>query len=99
MEWYTVGLGLMGLLILFIIIGLPIPFALAAASIPFLLNIQSLSTSLITAELKLWGVWVDYILLAVPLFVFLGELIGRSAIGPNLYWFMHSKVPVRGAAA
>jgi C4-dicarboxylate transporter DctM subunit len=99
MEWYTVGLGLMGLLILFIIIGLPIPFALAAASIPFLLNIQSLSTSLITAELKLWGVWVDYILLAVPLFVFLGELIGRSAIGPNLYWFMHSKVPVRGSAA
>jgi C4-dicarboxylate transporter DctM subunit len=99
MEWYTVGLGLMGLLILFIIIGLPIPFALAAASIPFLLNIQSLSTSLITAELKLWGVWVDYILLAVPLFVFLGELIGRSAIGPNLYWFMHSKVPVKGAAA
>jgi C4-dicarboxylate transporter DctM subunit len=99
MEWYTVGLGLMGLLILFIIIGLPIPFALAAASIPFLLNIQSLSTSLITAELKLWGVWVDYILLAVPLFVLLGELIGRSSIGPNLYWFMHSKVPVRGSAA
>ncbi|WP_271272332.1 TRAP transporter large permease [Aliamphritea hakodatensis] len=99
MEWYTVGLGLLGLLVLFIAIGLPIPFALAAASIPFLLSIQSLSTSLITAELKLWGVWVDYILLAVPLFVFLGELIGRSAIGPNLFWFMHSKVPVKGAAA
>ncbi|BBB28092.1 TRAP transporter large permease [Neptunomonas japonica] len=99
MEWYTVGLGLLGLLILFISIGLPIPFALAAASVPFLLSIQSLSTSLITAELKLWGVWVDYILLAVPLFVLLGELIGRSSIGPNLYWFMHSKVPVRGSAA
>ncbi|WP_261842999.1 TRAP transporter large permease [Aliamphritea ceti] len=99
MEWYTVGLGLLGLLVFFIAIGLPIPFALAAASIPFLLSIQSLSTSLITAELKLWGVWVDYILLAVPLFVLLGELIGRSAIGPNLFWFMHSKVPIKGAAA
>ncbi len=99
MEWYEVGLGLMGLLILFISIGLPIPFALAAASVPFLLSIQEFSTTLVTAELKLWGVWVDYILLAVPLFILLGELIGRSAIGPNLYWFMHSKVPLRGAAA
>jgi len=99
MEWYVVGLGLLLLLMLFISIGLPIPFALAAASLPFLLGIQSLSISLITAELKLWGAWVDYILLAVPLFVLLGELIGRSSIGPNLYWFMHSKVPVRGSAA
>lgn len=99
MEWYMVGLGLLSLLIFFIAIGLPIPFALAAASVPFLLNIQSLSTSLVTAELKLWGVWVDYILLSVPLFVLLGEIIGRSAIGPNLYWFMHSRIPFRGSAA
>lgn len=99
MEWYMVGLGLLALLIIFIIIGLPIPFALAAASIPFLLNIQSLSTSLVTAELKMWGVWVDYILLAVPLFVLLGEIIGRSNIGPNLYMFLHKKVPVKGSAA
>ncbi|KXF82293.1 TRAP transporter large permease [Enterovibrio coralii] len=99
MEWYVVGLGMLGLLMGFIIIGLPIPFALAAASIPFLLDILSLKSSLVTVELKLWGVWFDYILLAVPLFVFLGELIGRSSIGPNLYWFMHSKLPVRGAAA
>jgi C4-dicarboxylate transporter DctM subunit len=99
MEWYMVGIGLLSLLIIFISMGLPIPFALAAASIPFLLSIQSFSTSLVTAELKLWGVWVDYILLAVPLFVLLGELIGRSRIGPNLYWFMHSKVPIRGSAA
>jgi len=99
MEWYEVGLGLLGILILLITIGLPIPFALAGASIPFLLSVQSFSTSLVTAELKLWGVWVDYILLSVPLFVFLGELIGRSRIGPNLYWLLHSKVPLKGAAA
>ncbi|MCG9553989.1 TRAP transporter large permease [Vibrio sp. Isolate31] len=99
LEWYEVGLGLMGLLIIFIALGLPIPFALAGASIPFLLSIQSFSTMLVTAELKMWGVWVDYVLLSVPLFVLLGELIGRSNIGPNLYWFMHSKVPITGSAA
>lgn len=99
LEWYEVGLGLMGLLILFIVMGLPIPFALAGASVPFLLSIQSFSTTLVTAELKIWGVWVDYVLLSVPLFVLLGELIGRSNIGPNLYWFMHSKVPITGSAA
>ena len=99
MEWYEVGLSLMGLLMVLIFIGLPIPFAMAAASLPFLLNIQGLSTSLVSTELKLWGVWIDYVLLSVPLFVFLGELIGRSSIGPNLYRFMHNGIPVRGSAA
>jgi tripartite ATP-independent transporter DctM subunit len=99
MEWYHVGIGLLGLLMLFIAIGLPIPFALAAASMPFLFYIQGWSTALVSSELKLWGVWIDYILLAVPLFVFLGELIGRSSIGPNLYQFLHRGVRVRGSAA
>ena len=99
MEWYEVGLGLLGLLVVFIAIGIPIPFALAAAALPFLWQIQDLSTSLVSSELKLWGVWVDYILLAVPLFVFLGELIGRSRIGPNLYMFLHQGVRIHGSAA
>jgi tripartite ATP-independent transporter DctM subunit len=99
MEWYHVGVGLLALLMLFIGLGLPIPFALAAASMPFLFYIQGWSTALVSSELKLWGVWIDYILLAVPLFVFLGELIGRSNIGPNLYQFMHRGVRVRGSAA
>jgi C4-dicarboxylate transporter, DctM subunit len=99
MEWYHVGVGLLALLMLFIGLGLSIPFALAAASLPFLLYIQGWSTALVSSELKLWGVWIDYILLSVPLFVFLGELIGRSNIGPNLYQFMHRGVRVRGSAA
>ncbi|MBS9717289.1 TRAP transporter large permease [Pseudohalocynthiibacter aestuariivivens] len=99
MEWYTVGLGLLGLLMLFIVIGLPIPFALAGAALPFLWQIQGWSTSVVSSELKLWGVWIDYILLAVPLFVFLGELIGKSNIGPNLYQFLHQGVRIKGSAA
>lgn len=99
MEWYHVGGGLLLLLMALIAIGLPIPFALAAASLPFLWLIQDLSVSLISAELKLWGVWFDYILLAVPLFVLLGELIARSRIGPGLYRFLHQGVRVHGSAA
>lgn len=99
MEWYTVGMGLFGLLMFFIVIGLPIPFALAAAALPFLWQIQGFETSIVSSELKLWGVWIDYILLAVPLFVFLGELIGKSRIGPNLYQFLHQGVRIKGSAA
>ncbi len=98
MEWYVVGAGLLSLLVFFILAGLPVPFALAAAALPFLWNIQGVPTSLVASALKLWGVWVDYILLAVPLFVFLGELIGRSSIGPNLYLVMHQQ-RARGSAA
>lgn len=99
MEWYVVGPGLFALLIFFIILGVPVPFALAAAALPFLWQIQSFPTSLVASSLKLWGVWVDYILLAVPLFVLLGELIGRSTIGPHLYQSMHRNVRARGSAA
>lgn len=99
MEWQVVGGGILVLLVVFIGLGLPIPFALAAASLPFLWAIQDFSTSLISAELMLWRVWVDYILLAVPLFVFLGELVGRSRIGPRLYHMMHRGVPMTGSAA
>ena len=99
MEWQIVGGGILVLLVIFIGVGLPIPFALAAASLPFLWTIQDFSTSLISAELMLWRVWVDYILLAVPLFVFLGELVGRSRIGPRLYHMMHRGAPLTGSAA
>ncbi|MBA4782725.1 MAG: TRAP transporter large permease [Rhizobiales bacterium] len=99
MEWYTVGIGLLSLLVIFIVIGLPIPFALAAASLPFLWNIQGWNTSVVSTELKLWGVWIDYILLAVPLFVFLGELIGKSNIGQKLFQFLHQGVRIKGSAA
>ena len=99
MEWYTVGGGLLALLMFFIAFGLPIPFALAGAALPFLWSIQDFSTSMVSSELKLWGVWIDYILLAVPLFVLLGELIARSRIGPNLYKFMHQGIPIHGSAA
>ena len=99
MEWWEVGGGLFALLLFLIAIGLPIPFALAAASLPFLWQIQSFQTSLVSSQLKLWSVWINYILLAVPLFVFLGELIGRSQIGPRLYLFLHQGVRVRGSAA
>ena len=99
MEWQFVGGGILALLVIFIGMGLPIPFALAAASLPFLWTIQDFSTSLMSAELMLWRVWVDYILLAVPLFVFLGELVGRSRIGPRLYHMMHRGTPMTGSAA
>ena len=99
MEWQFVGGGILALLVIFIGVGLPIPFALAAASLPFLWMIQDFSTSLMSAELMLWRVWVDYILLAVPLFVFLGELVGRSRIGPRLYHMMHRGAPMTGSAA
>lgn len=99
MLWYEAAVGLIVLLILLIILGLPIPFALAGASLPLLWQIQDFRVSLISTELNLWGVWVDYVFIAVPLFVFMGELIGRSRIGPNLFQFLHRSVRVRGSAA
>lgn len=99
MEWYFVALGIVTLLTVLIAIGLPIPFALVAASVPFLWGIQSFSTSLMSAELMLWGSWINYILVAVPIFILLGEIVGRSEIGPRLFRVLHGDIPFRGSAA
>tara|TARA_R110002110_G_scaffold138271_14_gene323968 strand:+ start:5140 stop:6441 length:1302 start_codon:yes stop_codon:yes gene_type:complete len=99
MEWYIVGTAVFGILVFLIAFGLPVPFAMMAASMPFLWMIQDWSTSLVSIELMVWKTWVHYILLAVPLFIFLGELVGRSSIGSRLYGAMHRGVPIRGAAA
>jgi len=99
MEWYVVGIGLLGLLMLFISIGIPIPFALVGASLPFLWTIQDFNTSLMSNQLQLWRTWIDYILLSVPIFIFLGELIAKSNLGEKLYEAFYRGIPVRGTAA
>ena len=99
MEWYIVGIGILVLLMVLIGAGLPIPFALVVASLPFLWTIQDWTASMMSVELMLSRAWGDYILLAVPLFIFLSELVGRSEIGPRLYQAMHRGVRLRGSAA
>ena len=99
MEWYVVLLGVFGLLVLFLVIGLPIPFAMGAATLPFLWNIQTVSQSFVSAKMTVWGTWAHFELMAVPLFTLLGEIVGRSQIGSRLYSVMHRGVPIRGAAA
>jgi tripartite ATP-independent transporter DctM subunit len=99
MEWYFVGIGVLVLLVVLIGAGLPIPFALVVASLPFLWTIQDWTASMMSVELMLSRAWGDYILLAVPLFIFLSELVGRSDIGPRLYQAMHRGVRLRGSAA
>ena len=89
MEWYEVGLGLLGLLILLDRDGSAHSLRAGGGVAAVPVADQSFQTSLVSSQLKLWGVWINYILLAVPLFVFLGELIGRSNIGPRLYQFLH----------
>lgn len=99
MEWYVAGAGIVSALVFLIALGIPIPFAMVAASLPFLWIGQDFSMSVATAEMMLWKSWDSYILVSIPLFIFLGDIVAHSAIGTRLYDAMHRSVPVRGAAA
>ena len=99
MEWYLAGAAIVALLVVLIALGLPIPFALVVSCLPFLWQIQSFESSVMTAELMLWQAWDSYVLVAIPLFIFLGDLVAHSSIGSRLYDAIHRGVPVRGAAA
>jgi tripartite ATP-independent transporter DctM subunit len=99
MEWYVLGGSVLLLLMLFIGLGLPIPFALIMSSAPFMITMQGWSSALVSSQITIWGTWFNYVLLSVPLFVFLSELVGRSRLGPRLYEAMHHGFAVRGSAA
>jgi tripartite ATP-independent transporter DctM subunit len=99
MEWYLAGAAIVALLVFLIALGLPIPFALVASCLPFLWQIQTFESSVMTTEMMLWQAWDSYVLVSIPLFIFLGDLVAHSNIGSRLYDAIHRGVPIRGAAA
>jgi tripartite ATP-independent transporter DctM subunit len=88
MEVWLVTIILFGCLILGLILGLPLAFSFGGVAILFsvlLWGPKSLSIISITAYEDV----TNYILLAVPLFVFMANILEHSGIAEELYDMMH----------
>jgi len=87
-------IGLLGFVVLFLLIFLKVPIAFAFGLVGFLgfaylSSFQAAMTTLITT---VWSYATSYVLMAVPLFILMGQFAGYSRIGDELYdtaakWF------------
>ena len=82
-----------------ILIGYPLPFIVGGVAM--LLGMAVMGTEVFSLlRLRLWGMMSDYILLAIPLFVFMGSMVERSGSAERLYAGLYLVFgPVRGGLA
>ncbi len=86
---------LLGLLVLFAAIGVPLAFAIGASSVSFL-AIDAPNFLMILPQ-KLWGGAYSELLIALPLFMIAGELMNSGGITDRIIKFcLHLVRPIRG---
>ena len=74
---------LFGVLFLLLLLGFPVAFTLGGVS--FILGYVTFGADFFNLlPLRIWGVMTNYVLIAVPLFVFMGVMLEKSGLAENL---------------
>lgn len=74
---------MLGVLIVFLLIGYPVAFTLGAVALLFGAIFLGLDFFLLL-PLRIWGIMTNFILLAVPLFIFMGLILEKSGLAEDL---------------
>ncbi len=87
MEWYYAVVAIIGFFLLFVFLGIPINFALALSFVPILFFLSGEPPNYV---IDLFGLIVyrklhSFPLVAVPLFVLMGQLFHVARMGERLY--------------
>ena len=99
MSIELISLLLFGSIFLLFAIGLPISFTLGATSVIFLLIFLGTSHLLMVAT-SLYGAMTRQTLMAIPLFIFMGNVLASSGIAREFFTAMYNwSGPIRGGLA
>ncbi|NYT62966.1 TRAP transporter large permease [Alcaligenaceae bacterium] len=82
MDFFTIGVLLFTLLFL-LLLGIPVGFALGLAGVASILTIGP--TFLIQIPLTIIKSFSDVVLIAIPLFILMGEILYRGKVGHQLF--------------
>lgn len=82
MDFFTILVLLVGLLI-FLLVGIPVGFALGLAGVASILTVGP--SFLIQIPLTLTKSLSDAVLIAIPLFILMGEILYRGRVGQQLF--------------
>ena len=99
MDAGIVTLLLFGTFVVFLSLGLPIVFALGGVAMAFTLFLWGPGALYLIAS-SAYGTMDNFLLTAVPLFIFMGYILQTSGIADDFYDLMYSWMgPVRGGLA
>jgi tripartite ATP-independent transporter DctM subunit len=99
MSLGLVAILMFSLLLVLMVFGLPIAFCLGSVGVLFAFIFWG-PASLALVSTNLFGFMSDFILLAIPLFVFMANMLQHSGIAEDLYEMMYKWFgPVRGGLA
>jgi C4-dicarboxylate transporter DctM subunit len=79
------ALGLFAVLLIILLIGVPVAFALAFVSIAALFLLEGGFPALGLVASTAYSTVASFVLIAVPLYIFMGAIISRSGMGSRLY--------------
>lgn len=89
MSNLSLGIAAIGVLLVLIAAGVPIAFAMALVGFVGSVAVTSLSQTLVQIGLLSWENGSNFLLIAVPLFIFMGQMVAKSGIAGDLYDCMH----------
>lgn len=89
MSNLSVGIAAIGVLLALIAAGVPIAFAMALVGLVGSVAVTSLPQTLVQIGLLSWENGSNFLLIAVPLFIYMGQMVAKSGIAGDLYDCMH----------
>jgi len=79
---------LFGCILLFLLTGLPVSFVLGGVAMVFTYFLWGPQGLAIVAN-RAWGGMTNFVIVCVPLFIYMGVMLERSGIASSLYTMMH----------
>lgn len=85
----SIGIAAIGVLLALIVAGVPIAFALGLVGLVGSVVVTSLPQTLVQLGLLSWENGSNFLLIAAPLFIYMGQMVAKSGIASDLYECMH----------
>ena len=89
MDPFVLGILSIVLMIALTFLGVPIALALLAIGAAGNIYLMGLPQTAMQVHMITWEAGTNFLLIAVPLFIFMGQLVYHTQIASDLYDFVH----------
>ena len=88
MDPIFIGMLGIAIMIVLLVLGVPIAFAMAVVGIGGTAMVAGLPQTLSQVTLVTWDKGTDFVIVCIPLFIFMGQLTATTGIAADLYQFL-----------
>lgn len=85
MEWWLTLVMILSVLIVLVLIGVPVGVSIGLSSFIFLVGISGFDLALSIIYTEFFDFWTSWVILPIPLFVFMGEFLFAGGHAENIF--------------